>query len=91
MDSRPEQTFFEDPAVDRAIGMIMVLAAELYVARDHNRVLESLLVDKGILDADEVARFVPNASQAAAWETERDAFVAALMANVEGRSVGSHA
>ncbi len=45
MNSRPEQTFFADPAMDRAMGLIMTLAAELYVTRDHVRVLETVLVD----------------------------------------------
>ena len=31
---RPEQTFFPDPALDRAMGVIMALATEVYVMRD---------------------------------------------------------
>jgi hypothetical protein len=85
MHPRPEQTFFSDPSLDRAMGMIMTLAAELYVARDHVRVLESLLVEKGVLEATEVAQFAPSAEEQPAWDQDRDAFVSALMANVEGR------
>ena len=41
--SRPEQTFFADPALDRAVGMIMALATEVWVMRDRavNRIEES--------------------------------------------------
>ena len=29
-----EQTFFEDPALDRAFGVVMALATEVYVLRN---------------------------------------------------------
>ena len=85
MEQLPEQTFFTDPALDRAMGMIMTLAAELHVTRDHVRVLEALLVDKGVLEEGEVARFEPPADLEAEWTLDRDAFIAALMENVQGR------
>ena len=82
--TRADQTFFDDPAVDRLLGAVMTLAAELHVARDHSRVLEQLLVDKGILEADEVQRFRPDATAAASWDAERDAFIASLMHSLRG-------
>ena len=81
---RPDQTYFEDPAVDRLLGAVMTLAAELHVTRDHVRVLEKLLVDKGVVQADEVASFVPDQATANAWDTERDAFVVSLMEALQG-------
>jgi len=30
----PEQTFFPDPALDRAFGVVMALATEVWVLRD---------------------------------------------------------
>ena len=36
----PEQTFFEDPAIDRLMGVTMALAAEVYVLRERLRALE---------------------------------------------------
>ena len=38
-----EQTFFDDPALDIAVAMIMTLATELQVTRDRLRSLEVLL------------------------------------------------
>ena len=32
---QPEQTFFADPALDRAFGVVMALATEVWVMRDH--------------------------------------------------------
>ena len=37
--SRPEQTFFPDPAIDRELGVVMALATEVYVLRDRTRAL----------------------------------------------------
>ena len=38
--TRPEQTFFTDPALDRLLGVTMALAAEVYVMRNRLQVLE---------------------------------------------------
>ena len=85
MTTRPEQTFFTDPAMDRALAMIMTLAAELYVTRDHAKVLEALLVEKGVLEPDEVEGYTPDGDAVRARDADRDAFVRALMASVQGR------
>ena len=87
MSMRPEQTFFDDPALDRALGLIMTLAAELHVARDHTRVLESILVEKGLIGPEDVQHYEPPESERAKWDARRDDFVAALMANIEGRQM----
>ena len=67
-EGQPEQTFFTDPALDRAVAMIMTLAAELHVVKDRLRALEVML------DATERARL----------ETERTAYVRELMRCVLG-------
>ena len=79
-----DQTFFDDPAVDRLLGAVMTLAAELHVTRDHVRVLAKLLVDKGVLRADELAAFVPDANTAHDWDAARDTFIASLMGALQG-------
>lgn len=89
--ARPEQTFFEDPALDRAFGVVMALATEVYVLRDRVRALESLLseqgvIEEGALDAE------PSPEAMARTAADRDAFVAHLMENLLGRqaSKGAH-
>jgi hypothetical protein len=90
MQPRPEQNFFADTAMDRALGLIMTLAAELHVVRDHANVLETLLVEKGVLQIDEVKRFEPTAAQAKVFDAERDEFVAVLMRHVRGDQVSAN-
>ncbi len=80
---RPEQTFFADPALDRVLGVVMALAAEVYVLRDRQGALERQLVERGALD---LARLdaEPTAAETAAMKADRDAFVAHLMSSVLG-------
>lgn len=80
---RPEQTFFADPAMDRALGVIMALATEVYVMRDRQFALERMLATRGVLDAAELDA-EPAAADAAAAAADREAFVAHLMSSVLG-------
>lgn len=49
--ARPEQVFFDDPAVDGLMGVLMSLATDHYVLRDRVQVLERQLVLSGHVDA----------------------------------------
>ena len=80
---RPEQTFFTDPAIDRAMGVIMALATEVYVMRDRQSALERLLAARGVLDAAQLDA-EPTAADASAAAADREAFVAHLMSSVLG-------
>ncbi len=91
MKPRPEQIFFDDPALDRAVGMIMTLASELYVLRDRQRCLEKMLAAKGMLDIAALDGYKPSAEEAREIAADRDAFVASLMENVLGRQVSKGA
>jgi hypothetical protein len=80
---RPEQTFFPEPAVDRAMGVIMALATEVYVMRDRQFALERLLAERGVLD---LARLdaEPSPADAAAMAADREAFVGHILSSVLG-------
>lgn len=56
---RGEQVFFEDPAIDRMMGVVMTLAMEHYVLHDRVRFLEEVLVRRGLLEAGEAGRSPP--------------------------------
>jgi hypothetical protein len=49
--TRPEQVFFDDPAVDRLMGVVMALASEHYVMRDRLTALERQLAAAGHIDS----------------------------------------
>ena len=82
--ARPEQTFFEDDALDRAFGVVMALATEVYVLRDRMGALETALERGGILDRAALDA-EPTAEERAARAADRDAFVAGLMQSILGQ------
>jgi len=76
----PEQTFFPDPALDRAFGVVMALAQEVWVLKDRVAALEAQLAARGALD---IARLneEPAGDERAA---EREALVRHLLQNLLG-------
>ncbi len=83
-ESAPEQTFFEDPALDRAVAMIMTLAAELAVTKDRLRAMEVLLERAGALPAGALDAYRPDAEEAKNLAAERDAFARQIVEAVKG-------
>jgi hypothetical protein len=77
---KPEQNFFQDPALDRAFGVVMALAQEVWVLRDRVRAMEAQLAERGVLDAKKLGE-EPITDERAA---EREAFVANLMQQLLG-------
>ena len=82
-EPQAEQTFFEDEALDRAFGVVMALATEVYVLRDRTHALEKLLTDKGMIEPGALDA-EPDAPALAETAADRDAFVAHLMQNLLG-------
>ena len=76
----PEQTFFPDPALDRAFGVVMALATEVWVLKDRVAGLVAQLVARGMVDREALSR---EPADDVARE-EREAFVAHLMQNLLG-------
>ena len=76
----PEQTFFPDPALDRAFGVMMSLAQEVWVLRDRVAGIEAQLAERGILDVNKLSQEPDRDDRAG----EREAFVAHLMQNLLG-------
>jgi hypothetical protein len=76
----PEQTFFPDPALDRAFGVVMALATEVWVLRDRLHAIEGQLAERGALDLERLGR-EPERDERAA---EREAFVSHLLQNLMG-------
>jgi hypothetical protein len=76
--NRPEQQFFEDPAIDRMMGVLMTLATEHWVLRDRVRALESQLAKAGQLDV-AALEAAPTDEELAGAQAERDAFARALL------------
>jgi hypothetical protein len=76
----PDLTFFRDPAVDRVLGVIMELAAELFVLRDRVQTLERVLERQGALDVADLENYAPSPEERAQRLAERDALIARILA-----------
>ena len=81
---RPEQTFFDDPALDRAFGVVMALATEVYVQRDRLRALERRLQDASVLKIDNL-NGEPSDAERQANAIDREQFVEGLLINLLGK------
>ena len=82
--ARHEQVFFDDPAVDRIMGVVMALATEHYVLRDRVRALENELSRQGSLDVKALDQG-PDAAQQEAARADGEAFAEALLEPLLGR------
>lgn len=74
--SRPY--FFEEPAVDKLMAMLMGLVGEVSVLSDRTDTLERLLIERGDLQPGQLDAYHPDA----AVREERDSRREALLANV---------
>ncbi len=81
-----EQNFFEDEALDRAFGVVMALATEVYVLSDRVQALERLLTESGVI-GEAALDGEPDPAALVEQAADRDAFVAHLMDNLLGRQV----
>jgi len=79
-----EQTFFDDPALDRAFGVVMALATEVYVLRDRQRALERLLEENGALDRSQLDA-EPTDEERLETAEDRAAFTRGLMISLLGK------
>ena len=81
---RPEQTFFDDPALDRTFGVVMALATEVYVQRDRLRALERQLQDANVIKIDDLDQ-EPSDAERQANAIDREQFVEGLLINLLGK------
>ena len=80
-----EQTFFADPAVDRLLSVVFSLAAEVHVLRDRLTLLESMLAERGVVDAAKLNDAVPEGALEARLGADRTALVRHLFEGLPGR------
>ena len=79
-----EQIFFADPAIDRLVGMVFALTAEVHVMRDRLALLEDALEQHGI-DLSTLASAVPEGALEARIAADRTALVQHVLDGLPGR------
>jgi hypothetical protein len=82
----PDLAFFPDPNVDRVLGVVMELAAEVYVLRDRLNIVERVLESRGTLVRADLEAYQPTAEERARRLAERDALIARILAPMTAES-----
>lgn len=70
--------FFQDPATDKVLNMVVTLAAEVWALRERQAALEAIGVRQGSLSATEVDEFEFGAEQEARLASDRKEFIESL-------------
>jgi len=61
--------------LDATVRMLVELSAQVWVERERRLALEALLVQRGVMTAEALERFEPDAAQQAAFRAERTRFI----------------
>jgi hypothetical protein len=80
-----EQTFFADPAIDRLVGMVFALTAEVHVMRDRLALLEDALRQRGVVDPSALDNAIPEGALEERIAAARAALVQNILEGLPGR------
>jgi hypothetical protein len=75
--------FFEDPAVERVLAMLMAVTQELAVTRERLDTVERLLEKSGHLDRAQIEAYAPEPEAATARAQATRAYIARVMRIVQ--------
>ncbi len=75
--------FFDDPAVERVLNIVMALAGEVAVLRERTDTMERLLAAKGLVQQAEIEAYVPDAEAAQARQLWHAEYVARILRIVQ--------
>lgn len=89
--TQPRVAFFDDPAVDRVLGITMAVAQEVGAMLERLDTMERLLVQSGALQPGAVQAYVPDPAVARQRLTMQEAFAARLLRVVEQELVALRA
>ncbi|MGJ3647711.1 hypothetical protein ACLB0R_04460 [Sphingomonas sp. GlSt437] len=78
---RPD--YFDDPAIDRILSIVMALVAEVSVLKQRQDTVERLLEAKGTISRADIEGFVPDKDAAYERGVETKAYIARIMRGVQ--------
>ena len=77
---RPD--YFDDPATDRLMSIVLALAAEVSVLRQRHDTVERLLAANGTLSRADIESYAPDAAIARERGLDTQAYIARIMRGV---------
>ena len=78
---RPQ--YFDDPAIDRTLSIVMAIAGEVAVMRERLDTIERLLDAQGSVSRAEIEAFVPDREAATARGLLHKAYIARILRGVQ--------
>jgi len=75
--------FLDDPATERVLSIAMAVAGELAVARERIDTLERVLIQQGVMPADAIEAFAPDAEAQAARNQWGREYIARVLRMLE--------
>jgi hypothetical protein len=75
--------YFEDPAIDRVLSIVMALAGEVSVLRERQDTIERLLEAKGSISRADIETYVPDREAGAERGLATQAYIARIMRGVQ--------
>lgn len=70
---------FEDPVLDRMLGIVLALGAEVWTLRDRLRLLEEALARHGVDVSTVIEELAADPAREASMTSDRDAFLARFL------------
>ena len=89
--TQPRVSFFDDPGVDRVLGITMAVAQEVGAVLERLDTLERLLVQSGALQAGAVQAYVPDPAVSRQRLSMQEAFITRVLRVVEQELVALRA
>ena len=71
----PSGVYLTDAHVDNLMQIVYALGTEIWVDRQRNRIVESLLEAKKTVTAEAIEQYIPTDEEKVAWQAEQDAMV----------------
>ncbi|MFN7175363.1 MAG: hypothetical protein ACK4MX_00585 [Thermaurantiacus sp.] len=75
--------FFDDPAIDRLLSIVMALAAEVSVNRERMDTIERLLDAKGVISRTDIESFAPDRDAGYERGLAARAYIARILRGVQ--------
>lgn len=80
--TQTKPVYFDDPAIDKVLSIVLELAAELHVVKDRLRVIEKMLEQKGQIRREDIDRYQPTPEEQQEIREERDKYIARLFRDI---------
>jgi len=71
----PKAVYLGNAHIDNLMQIVYALGTEVWIDRQRNRIVESLLAQKKEVTADAIEQYVPTDAERTAWQAEQDAMV----------------